>query len=441
MSSTTWRTTRRATSPAGLGQRVAQAHQRRRQVHVGRDVLEHLGLEQQPVQAEPVDRVLLHDLHDPGREVRADLAQPARDRRRRPAQAAAAARRRPRPAHRRSRGRRRSRRTPVPSASSPPSTSRQRRSRSVSSSPSSLASGLPSSGDRASARRRARVDDRRGPAPSALAQPFAEAAALARGQDRERAAQQRQDVGEGVRRDAATQPSSTASSSGSWTSTRPDVPMKPSIQDAPRSGSSPGESARDIGARRVEPARVVQQPGRAAGERAGQPLAAATRAAPRATRAQVGVLEQRERGVDAVDGLGELRGRLLVGADARARQADRDRAARSRAALRDRARVAAAHVAVAQDRRPAAGRRPSARRCRGRARRGRRARAARPRARPAGRRAGPRRRARPARRRSPPRAAARLTRAAAAAATVVPQRPAWISSSASSGCHRAGTPP
>ena len=41
------------------------------------------------MQPEPVDRVLLHDPHDPGREVRAQLAEPPRHRRRRRAQPAA----------------------------------------------------------------------------------------------------------------------------------------------------------------------------------------------------------------------------------------------------------------------------------------------------------------------------------------------------------------
>ena len=68
----------------------------------------------------------------------------------------------------------------------------------------------------------------------------------------------------------------------------------------------------------------MQEAGGAAGERAGEPVAvrdAAQGLAPGA--GEVGVLEQRERAVDAVDELGELRARLLVEADARARQADR----------------------------------------------------------------------------------------------------------------------
>ena len=48
-------------------------------MHVGLDRGEHLGLEQQPGQAEPLDRVLLHHLDDADREERADIAEPARD--------------------------------------------------------------------------------------------------------------------------------------------------------------------------------------------------------------------------------------------------------------------------------------------------------------------------------------------------------------------------
>ncbi len=59
-------------------------------MHVGRDVVQHLGLQQQPVQAEPVDRVLLHDAHDARREVAAQLAEPAGDVRRAAAQPAPA---------------------------------------------------------------------------------------------------------------------------------------------------------------------------------------------------------------------------------------------------------------------------------------------------------------------------------------------------------------
>ncbi len=72
--------------PARLGQRVAQAHQRRGEVDVGCDGFEHLGLQQQPVQVQAVDRVLLHDPHDPAGKVRAQLPQPARDAGRRGAQ-------------------------------------------------------------------------------------------------------------------------------------------------------------------------------------------------------------------------------------------------------------------------------------------------------------------------------------------------------------------
>ena len=64
---------------------------------------------------------------------------------------------------------------------------------------------------------------------------------------------------------------------------------------------------------------------------------------------EIGVLEQRERGVDAVDRGRELRAGLLVGADARAGQADRDAQDDPPQHLRDRGRVAAADVAVAED--------------------------------------------------------------------------------------------
>ena len=45
----------------------------------GSTAAEHLRLEQQLAQVQPVDRVALHDLHDRGREVGPDVAEPARD--------------------------------------------------------------------------------------------------------------------------------------------------------------------------------------------------------------------------------------------------------------------------------------------------------------------------------------------------------------------------
>jgi hypothetical protein len=61
-----------------LRHEVVEAEQRADQVHIRLDRLEHLRLEQQLPEVEPVDRVPLHDLHDGGREIGADIAQPAR---------------------------------------------------------------------------------------------------------------------------------------------------------------------------------------------------------------------------------------------------------------------------------------------------------------------------------------------------------------------------
>jgi hypothetical protein len=47
-----------------LGHEVVEAEQRPHQVHVRLDRLQHLLFQQEPPQAEPVDRVTLHDLHD-----------------------------------------------------------------------------------------------------------------------------------------------------------------------------------------------------------------------------------------------------------------------------------------------------------------------------------------------------------------------------------------
>ena len=96
-----------ARPPAGrsawswLGHHPVQREQRADQVHVGLDRLQHLRLQQQPGQVEPLDRVGLHHLDDGGREVLPDVAEPAGHvgaptRRARPARAAG-----PRPAGRR----------------------------------------------------------------------------------------------------------------------------------------------------------------------------------------------------------------------------------------------------------------------------------------------------------------------------------------------------
>ena len=73
-----------------LGDHAGEREQVADQVHVGLDGLQHLGLQQHLAQAEPLDGVALHHLHDLRREVRADVAQPAGDVRRGGAQARAA---------------------------------------------------------------------------------------------------------------------------------------------------------------------------------------------------------------------------------------------------------------------------------------------------------------------------------------------------------------
>src|SRR4029079_10739918 len=69
---------------------AVEGKQRSDEVHVRLDGLEQLRLEQELVQAEALDRVLLHDAHDRRRGVLANVAPPARDARRRGVEAAAA---------------------------------------------------------------------------------------------------------------------------------------------------------------------------------------------------------------------------------------------------------------------------------------------------------------------------------------------------------------
>ena len=212
--------------------------------------------------------------------------------------------------------------------------------------------------------------------------------------------------------------------------------MKPSIQLAPRSGVlARAERAGHRGGRaRARPRRAAAGwRGRRACREAVAVGDAPQRLAPGA--GELLVLEQRERALTPSTSVASC---APVSSSAPTPAPGRPTATAqhdARAAPGDRARVAAAHVAVAQD--------PRERRHRGhqvggvavqRGAVGERA-AARPRARPGGRRAGRRRRAWPARRRSPRSLARALARAAAAACTVVPQRPAWIRSSASSGYH------
>ena len=76
-SATTLRTTARAVSLRGLGHRPVEREQRADQVDVRLDGLQHLRLQQQRGEAQPLDRVALHDLDDGAGEVRPDVAEPA----------------------------------------------------------------------------------------------------------------------------------------------------------------------------------------------------------------------------------------------------------------------------------------------------------------------------------------------------------------------------
>ena len=133
--------TLRAVARVSSGSGPVELDEQRDEVEVGLQLAQQLRLEQQLVQVEALDGVALQHLHDRRREVPADVAQPAGDRRRRAGQPARPARcpgraatsgRRARRGRRRCGGRRRRSSAPVPSASPPPSTSRHRRSRSVS---------------------------------------------------------------------------------------------------------------------------------------------------------------------------------------------------------------------------------------------------------------------------------------------------------------------
>jgi hypothetical protein len=70
-----------------VGHDPVEREQRAHEVDVGLDGVEHLRLQEQAGEVEPLDRVRLHDLHDRAGEVLADVAQPARDLGRRRTQA------------------------------------------------------------------------------------------------------------------------------------------------------------------------------------------------------------------------------------------------------------------------------------------------------------------------------------------------------------------
>jgi hypothetical protein len=54
-----------------------EGDERRHEMHVGFDRLEHFRLEQHPLQVEPLERVLLHNANDGRREIGADVTQPS----------------------------------------------------------------------------------------------------------------------------------------------------------------------------------------------------------------------------------------------------------------------------------------------------------------------------------------------------------------------------
>ena len=89
ISATTFPTTSRAVRRGRLRHHLVEADQGADQVDVGLHRVQQLGLEQHRGQVEPLDRVPLHHLHHAGREVGADVAQPAGHPRRRRAEPAA----------------------------------------------------------------------------------------------------------------------------------------------------------------------------------------------------------------------------------------------------------------------------------------------------------------------------------------------------------------
>ena len=257
------------------------------------------------------------------------------------------------------------------------------------------------------------VRPRAGPPPAvaaAAADQLAERAPHARLVLRERAAQQRQHVGERVRRDAgqpARRPGRAAARRGRAACRRP--PRKPSIQAAASAGGVPGERARPISraglvrlpaarrraaAGRARPPdagrrRCPQRPASCAQHGAVQPLAQPVRRLPRRSSSRPIAACARRRGGRA--------SRPAPSASSPAQAGGRPtqiRSASPAATSRERRRVGAAHVAVAQRCGPARAAPGRGGRRRRRARRGRRAPASPPAARPAGRRAGS---ARPAR--------------------------------------------
>ena len=216
-------------------------------------------------------------------------------------------------------------------------------------------------------------------APVASSSP--ELAALGRLEGAERAAQQGDHVVERVRRAATpTQPSTTASSSASWSSTVPLPARNPSTNAAPSAGGVPGVSARPSRAstarRRPAPG-VVQQPG---GPALHQPVHAAPvgellehAAAARAAGRVVDEGERRLDGAQPLDHRRAPRRRRALGGAARGRR--RTRTTSSSNTDAQRGGVGARARRRSAGRRRAGRGRPSARRRRDRRRPARRARA------------------------------------------------------------------
>ena len=266
-----------------------QRQQRADQVHVGLDRLQHLRLQQQPGQVEPLDRVGLHHLHHRAREVLPDVAEPAGHPRRgraqpgRPLRAGSPARRRrtARPGPRPSPVRAGQRRTGLGSASppehqppaaqplvvvivTPPAAARRRGSTDAASSASRSSSSATTT--------RRRVAERAGPARRSPRR--SGAANVAEG-----TAQQRQHLGERLGRDRGQPASTRPAARSSCTSSRPAAGEEALDLPGRVGGGDPTVSAAPAAARprRVEPAGVEQQPGQPAGEQRGRPARSPSR--------------------------------------------------------------------------------------------------------------------------------------------------------------------
>ena len=249
--------------PGLVGQGPVELDEQRDEVQVGLQLVEQLRLEQQLAEVEALDGVALQHLHDRRREVAADVAEPAGDRRRRAGQAAGApaaatARRlavvRARRARRRCAGRRRAGRRPcrrrrrrrAPAASGAAARARTRRAVTVASRGArpSIARTVASPASRPGlvdvvAHRRRPLD--RGPSPAGRR---AGGARPARRRRTCAAAGPRRPRTASARAATTIQPSTAASSWVSCSSTVPLPARKPSTNAAPLAAGVPGVSAR-----------------------------------------------------------------------------------------------------------------------------------------------------------------------------------------------------